>query len=313
MGTINEIMQSVIDEVHIKTSDPQRQKEIVDRVFSETLPEITETLIASLNDNTHYMLSEHRFTDLEFRARLNRRWFEAFDLLEKCVVSSLEIGEELQKNSGKIVTEDNKQLLDVLLRLHARGIQIAKEILVLMRNGFADGALARWRTLYEISITSLFIAKHGNELATRYKEYSSVETYGELNTYLKKNEKLRFQKVSSAEVERQKQTIKELEDKYGRDFMKRYGWTASVLEKSKRNFEGIEENVENDHLRPFYKWACNAIHAGPKAAYYRIGVLGQTNLMLAGPTNYAFADPGQNTALAVLQITSSLGSKFYGF
>lgn len=306
-------MQSVIDDVKLKTSDENKQKEIIDKVFSETLPKITDDLLKSLNDSTHYMLTEHRYIDLEFNARLNRRWFEAFDLLEKCIVASLEIGEEIQKNSSVFITSDNKELFEVLLRLHARGIQISKEILVLFRNGYADGAFARWRTLYELSIVGLFISKHGNKVAKQYKDYASVETYKELVTYNEKNHKLHFEEILPAEIERQETLMNDLKNKYSDDFLKRYGWTYSVLERNKRTFEGIEEDVESDHIRPFYKWACNTIHAGPKAAYYSIGICGASNVMLAGPTNYGFADPGQNTALAIFQLTSNLVLNFMDY
>ena len=313
MGVISEIMESIIEDVRMRTSDFNDQNKIIDKVFSKTLPEMTKDIIRSLNENTHRMLSEHRFIDLEFNARLNRRWFEAFDLLEKCIICSLEIGEEVQENSAKFITIDNKYLLEVLLRLHARGIQISKEILVLFRNGYADGSFARWRTLYEISIVSLFISKHGNIIAKQYIDYASVETFSELNTFQAKNQKLKFGKISKSEVNRQEKLINELENKYSKDFVKKYGWTYNILEKGKRTFEGIEENVENDHLRPFYKWACNTIHAGPKAAYYNIGSLGKCNVMLAGPTNFGFADPGQNTALAIFHLTSSLVLNFMDY
>ena len=313
MGIVNEIMQSVIEEVNAKTSDENQQKEIIEKVFSDSLPQIVDDLICSLNESTHYMLTEHRYIDLEFNARLNRRWFEAFDLLEKCIVASLEIGEEIQKNGSAFVNNDNKELFEVLLRLHARGIQISKEILVLLRNGYADGAFARWRTLYELSIVSLFISKHGNKIAKQYIDYATVETYGELKVYQEKNIKLKFGEIPEEEKNRQEKIINELKTTYGNEYLRRYGWTYNILEKNKRTFEGIEENVESDHLRPFYKWACNTIHAGPKAAYYSIGVCGPSNLMLAGPTNFGFADPGQNTALAIFHLTSSLVLNFMDY
>lgn len=306
-------MQSVIDEVKLKTSDENKQNEIIERVFSETLPKIADDLEKSLNDSTHYMLTEHRYLDLEFNARLNRQWFEAFDLLEKCIVASLEIGEEIQRNSSSFIEDDNKELFEVLLRLHARGIQISKEILVLFRNGYADGAFARWRTLYELSIVGLFISKHGNQIAKQYKDYASVETFKELETYNEKNHKLKFKEILPSEIQRQKNLMSELKTKYSDDFLKRNGWTYNILEKNKRTFEGIEENVESDHIRPFYKWACNTIHAGPKAAYYSIGICGASNVMLAGPSNFGFADPGQNTALALFQLTTNLVLNFMDY
>jgi hypothetical protein len=38
-------------------------------------------------------------------------------------------------------------LLGALMRIHSRSVRVAREILILMRNGYAEGALARWRTL----------------------------------------------------------------------------------------------------------------------------------------------------------------------
>lgn len=306
-------MQSIIEEVKVKTSDADKQKEIIDKVFSEKLPKITDDLIKTLNESTHFMLTQHRYIDLEFNARHNRRWFEAFDLLEKCIIASFEIGEEMQRNSSTFIQDNNKELFEILLRLHARGIRISKEILVLFRNGYADGAMARWRTLYELSIVSLFISKHGNKIAKQYKDYASVETYSELKTYIEKNHKSKFEEVSKEEIQRQEKLISNLKMKYCDDYVKKFGWTYNVLDKNKRTFEGIEENVENDHLRPFYKWACNTIHAGPKAAYYSIGICGTSDIMLAGPTNYGFADPGQNTALAIFHLTSNLVLNFMDY
>src|SRR5208282_6072349 len=66
---------------------------------------------------------------------------------------------------------------EVLTRLHARSCQIASEVLSLLLAGHADGAMARWRSLHEISVVCSFISKHGNELAERYLLHQCVESY----------------------------------------------------------------------------------------------------------------------------------------
>ncbi len=306
-------MQSIIDEVKTKTNDPKKQREIVDKVFEKSLPKITSDLYTTLEETSHIMLTENRYENDEFRARLNMQWFQAFDLLEKLSVVSYEIGDEINKNAKVFVSKDNAYLFEVLLHLHARSIQITEEVLVLMKNGYADGAIARWRTLYEISVIALFISKYGNDIAKRYKEYSNVETYKEMKTFIEKNPENGFKKVPKKEVQRQEKNIDDLKTKYGNDFINNYGWTNSVLVKGNRTFEGIEIEVEKDHLRPFYKWACNAVHAGPKAAYYKMGVLGKEKVLLTGPTNYGFADPGQNTGLSLVQVTSILVLNFMDY
>lgn len=306
MNNISEIFESLAAEIRQSHSDESTQVEILERVFESSLPEITSVLINELKKKSHFMLSEHKYIDEEYTARRNRRWFEAFDLLEEFSVISYEIGEDIGNRGAEFNTNETKYLYEILLRLHARSIQITKEILTLMKHGFADGAMARWRTLYEISIIALFISENGNEIAKMYIDYNQVESYEEMIVYLKNAERLGLEQITNEEQLKIKNRIEELKTEYGIDFVKSYGWTKNVLPNAKRNFKGIEESIDEEHLRPYYKWACNAVHAGPKAAYYKFGNFQYHELLFAGPTNYGFADPGQNTALAILQITSIL-------
>jgi len=52
-----------------------------------------------------------------------------------------------------------------LARLYGRACQIGRKIELLLSNGFADGAEARWRTLHELTVVACFIYKHGEETA----------------------------------------------------------------------------------------------------------------------------------------------------
>lgn len=293
----------------IDTQYPQKIEDILNSTLEKSLPAITESLMESLESQTHYMLSEHRYIRDEFIARLHRRWFEAFDSLERLIISSLEIGENTHSNFHEKLTDENKFLFESLSKLHARGIQVAKETLVLMQNGFAEGAFSRWRTLYEISVISTFIAKHGNTVAQHYIKFSSVENFNELKTYIEKHELLGFEPITPEEIKDQEKIIADLKSNYGEEFIKDYGWTKTVLDKKLRNFKGIEEDVGRDKLRPFYKFACNSVHAGSKAIHYRIGSMNH-NILIAGPTNYGFADPGQCAAFAVFELTSAFCENF---
>lgn len=55
-------------------------------------------------------------------------------------------------------TEENDRnsrldlIMNVLFKLHSRSIQMSKEILTLLRNGYPDGALTRWRSLHESNV-----------------------------------------------------------------------------------------------------------------------------------------------------------------
>ena len=51
----------------------------------------------------------------------------------------------------------------LLIRL-VRACQVTDEIICLLENGFADGAMARWRTLHEIAVVAVVISQHGENL-----------------------------------------------------------------------------------------------------------------------------------------------------
>jgi hypothetical protein len=63
----------------------------------------------------------------------------------------------------------------VLIRLHARACVIAEEIIVLLENGFSDGAMARWRTPHELTIVATIIEDGGESLASRYIDHNAID------------------------------------------------------------------------------------------------------------------------------------------
>ena len=44
-----------------------------------------------------------------------------------------------------------------------------------MKNGFADGAYARWRSIYELSVIAEFISKNDEDVAKAYCEAANTE------------------------------------------------------------------------------------------------------------------------------------------
>lgn len=48
------------------------------------------------------------------------------------------------------------------------------------------------------------------------------------------------------------------------------------------------------------------MHANPTGTFFKLGLLDEVNLLLAGPSNAGLADPGQNAALSLTQLSSAL-------
>ena len=92
-----------------------------------------------------------------FRDRLARRWREPLGGLGMMLTIAREFGEAAGLRLQKAHEEEDRHLVAVLVRLHARACQVADEVLTLIAAGFAEGAIARWRTLHEIAITAMHI------------------------------------------------------------------------------------------------------------------------------------------------------------
>jgi hypothetical protein len=73
------------------------------------------------------------------------------------------------------------------------------------------------------------------------------------------------------------------------------------------NFDHLEKVASFDHLRPYYKLASYNVHATPKGASYRLGLLGPPGrMLLAGPSNAGLEEAGRFSAYSLLTITLSL-------
>ena len=58
-------------------------------------------------------------------------------------------------------------VFEALSRLLARACRIAEEVLVLLKAGYGQGALARWRALHEVAVVADLIAENGEDCAER--------------------------------------------------------------------------------------------------------------------------------------------------
>ena len=90
--------------------------------------------------------------ELAFRQRLRVRWEKPLDLLKIIISVAIEVGDTQRKNQRRSRSRKNLYTRAVLTLLHARSCQVTREIVALIEAGYADGAMARWRTLHEISV-----------------------------------------------------------------------------------------------------------------------------------------------------------------
>src|SRR6185503_264527 len=134
-------------------------------ILSDAIPTIVEEcanlflneLRKTLRSHVKSLVRERK----QFGKKRERFWRKSFALLELFVATARQTGSDFNRHYRETAVKENDLVFEVLARLHARSCQIGSEVLVLLRSGFPDGAHARWRTLHEIAVISMFIAKHG--------------------------------------------------------------------------------------------------------------------------------------------------------
>lgn len=204
--------------------------------------------------------------------------------------------------------EDEKLKFGLLLHLHIKGCQIANEIYTLIKSGYADAALARWRTLHETSVVFIALFTNDLEVSKMFYEYQFIEKLKRIETFEIHRGTLNWKASDGDSVKILESKRGELLNLYGRDFLKEYGWVIKFLKKGNRNFKALEKKVGLDYLRPFYQWANIGVHAGPEGTFTRLA-FDEINIprsYLAGPSRYGMVDPMQFTTHSILKMTTGL-------
>ena len=241
-----------------------------------------------------------------FRDRLDLPWHKGLDPLRMLLTCAREIsgmfGCSLERSKAKRGIARRR----VLMLLHMRACQTTMEIVTLLENGLADGALARWRTLYEMDIVAVLIYMYGDEIAKRYLDHDAVA----MKRFV--DNELRFHGgVSRPSISRRIQ--KELDSdfravvtEYGSDFGSSYGWAAHHLNQRNPTFQMLEKAAKNASLPPAYKWASFKVHAGVAGLIRNLGNPTEQFVALAGASNAGLDEPAISTAYTLTQITSLL-------
>jgi hypothetical protein len=203
------------------------------------------------------------------------------------------------------VPNDKKYWVRVMWFLNMRACLVANEILSLLENGYVDGAMARWRTLYEITTTAAFINNpkvkgNGNEISERYWKYQFV--VGLNVTEMVKKAHL-HPALSVEEIKKKKSNVDDLCKQFGSSFKGRNGWVADAFNakdnpKFDISFLGIE-TMANRHKRKriLYKMASLNIHAGAAGDFSRLGAVPNIKgAMVVGASPFGLMIPICETA-----------------
>ena len=263
--------------------------------------ELTDDLIA----DPRRVVGETAGQRAAFEARLEARWGRGLDLADLVVHEALQSGMWVHGLAGPAAAASQDHKYGALVLLHGKAVMTASEVMVLLRSGYSSGALARWRTLHEVWVVSLLLLEGDDELSRRYLHHDAVESLKGQEEYEETWETLGHEPPDWTDAERER-TRAELRAEFGSAFMGNYGWAAPLFGDKAPRFKQLQERVELDHWRGYYRMASHGTHANPKGISWNIQSLTTAEMIWAGPSDAGLVDPAQCTLIALASITVGL-------
>ena len=241
----------------------------ISHAAEEIISRVTEHSVDYFKSNMYDRVLYERAEAARFMAHNEQIWGKGFIVSEAMYAFILDMAKDFNAYVWELpqsrVLPCQFRLLS-LREIHGRACQQFLEILYLLKAGFADGAYARWRSLYELSVIAQFIVQTGEGVAKAYFEARESDD--------------RFQQWPKALP---------LFSKY----------------KQGVPFSKIQDycNLPKE-WKAQYELACKITHASPQGTFARLsnGPTAQ-NMIPVGHSDYGLAMPAVDSAIALAKIS----------
>lgn len=297
---------SIIASLNIEEMSEEDVARKVSQLFELVRADCKKSTIESYREIAAEKLAIIRDEIKDFEERNFARWEPAFDHLEMMWHVAQELGEAHGKDIQQRDNEDNNATMAALAHIFPKSLLVVQEIICLLKGGFPDGALTRWRSLHELSVTAMYIKKEGDKAALEYLlsfHFSARSAAHQMN---KHSERAGLKKFTAEEIQEFDARCTEAEGILERVIKndKQGEWPKITI--SHQTFACVEESVGMDHWRPWYKWASSYTHADHRPSDKSLGLTETTvPVNLVGPSDSGFVDPFQLTALSLAQLVAT--------
>lgn len=307
--SINDDTEILIDLTEQDLEDSvERMTEATSEVVRTTTEEIASQILEAMESNSDATITLLKEDLDSFHENINHAWGSALDSLELFINASREARdifiEDYQQWDEKRI-QDSSNRAAALERIHVRACRTASEILCLLRGGFADGAMARWRALHELSVIGMYLSEQPDSVSEMYLDHSVIEQAKSMDSYETHYETLGEEPIERKNADLLRQECNALITKYGPSFKGDYGWASCHRQKKRTTFADIEQSIQLNHWRPYYRLACQSIHAGSRGCFFSLGSLSEDELA-SSQTLAGLTDPGQNCAISLLMASAAL-------
>lgn len=160
-------------------------------------------------------------------------------------------------NAFKNILNIDSKFDDFISKSLNRNLRIFNEILVLLKNGFPEGAIARWRSLYENIVVMIYMMRQENKEEIVEKYINNRKWINDSQKNITFNDLRVYRRCSCKKGSILKPIRIDNYKKYTKDEGKTdYSWVG------KRGFKEIQEKVDVGHFDYYYTNVCKYIHAG---------------------------------------------------
>lgn len=275
---VEKALQEVVNEKIENGASEEEIKEItnpdaISKVFFELIKQASDDSVVFIEEIMYEKVLEERAYADEFLARQNQKWGKAFVASDAMYICVLESAESYSKYVEEVHGKEVSYMYHALRNIHARALQIYLEVICLNKNGFADGAYARWRSLYELSVISAFIKKYGENVAKSFVQAADTDD--------------RYEWARVAKCFK----------KYPKD--------------KHMTFNAIQNKCElaTKEWKKEYDFVNKLVHASPQGTMYRLG--GDTAIALpVGRTDWGMGISAMHAAISLSQITADFFTVF---
>jgi hypothetical protein len=252
------------------------EDEIIEKLESIDMSEMFTKHLDFMTDSTFDYLKQSMFEEVlywraetnEFIAHQEQKWGKCFVASEAMYVIAIEssqaYGQYIHEND--INCKDEKQFMFLALReINARTCQIFLEVLYLMKLGFADGAYARWRSMYELSIIAEFIHNNGEAVAEAF--FNAVDT----------EDRYEWAKAAPCFIGTKKKHI---------------------------SFSDIQSQCSfaSPEWKTQYDLANKIVHASPQGTFKRLANKESLGVLPVGHSDYGITTPAEHSAITLTRV-----------
>lgn len=275
---ITQTIQDVIEEELEGVTTEEEATKILKRIEDMDMESIMVTMYSRMAKDTAQYMRDTMFEEVmgfradeqEFLSRQDQKWYKAFVTSEAMYLMVLEASQSYSayvhdKKQEELALHGN--MFTAIKYIHGRAMQQFLEIITLMKNGFADGAYARWRSMYELTIIASFINKYGEAVAESFIEASGTS------------------------------------DRY--EWARKSGIFSS--KKRYISFSDLQKScaIDVDIWEKQYNLANQIVHASPQGTFSRLGHMeGGDEVILVGRSDFGITTPAEHSAISLAHIST---------